>query len=83
MRTLALHTLGSHTARNMTVRPLQTRETADRPALTYTRMSAFQTFSIGQNISSYQILMGNTRYDQFYLVKCRTWYYPVVPDTTR
>ena len=46
MRTLALHTLGSHTARNMTVRPLQTRETADRPALTYTRMSAFQTFSI-------------------------------------
>ena len=39
MRTLALHTLGSHTARNMTVRPLQTRETADRPALTYTRMT--------------------------------------------
>ena len=39
--------------------------------------------SVGQNISSYQILMGNTRYDQFYLVKCRTWYYPVVPDTTR
>jgi hypothetical protein len=46
MRTLALHTLGSHTARNMTVRPLQTRETADRPALTYTHMSAFQTFSV-------------------------------------
>ena len=46
MRTLALHTRGSHTARNMTVRPLQTRETADRPALTYTRMSAFQALSI-------------------------------------
>ena len=46
MRTLALHTLGSHTARYMTVILLQTRETADRPALTYTRMSAFQTLSI-------------------------------------
>ena len=46
MRTLALHTLGSHTARYMTVRPLQTRETADRPSLTYSHLSALQTLSI-------------------------------------
>ena len=53
MRMLALHSLGSYTARNMTVRPLQTRETADRPALTYTILSAFQALSIDiKHISS-------------------------------
>ena len=46
MRTLALHTLSSHTARYTTVRTRQTRETADRPALTHAHLRPFQTLSI-------------------------------------
>ena len=46
MSTLALDTPGSHTARYMTVRPRQTRGTADLPALRNTLLRAFQFPSI-------------------------------------